>query len=200
MRPINLLSIWTFTFMGCGQLECADADCGVDPSDGLPYTSIGLEEAKQELQDRGVRLPEDADTIITRSIEDRLHRDCDVIAIMATVWGNGTNDFDGVIIGTKGEITADVDGRFAHHRADQGVFAGGYTGPTDEISMETIGGVYRGDHSFSGAVSRGGQFLPVRGMWQQTTETGGFALGLILACDDRQPTADPRETRKPSSD
>jgi hypothetical protein len=198
MRQFNLLFLSALTLAGCAQTDCEDADCATSPDTRSMDFGQGFEEARRAIEADGTRLPEDADRRVEDEIEDELRDQCVVLGIMATRWTGEPNDFDGVIFGPGGRTVADVDGRFAPFNPDFGVLAGGYT---VTLPMETdvekvdrlpapdgiggpIGGVYRGNHSFTATIARGTISLPIRGMWKRTSPTGGYALGVILNCDD----------------
>jgi hypothetical protein len=216
MRQFNLLFLSTLTLTGCDQADCEDADCATTPDARVMNFGQGFEEAKRDLEADGTRLPEDADRRVDDEIENELRDRCEVLAIMASRWTGETNDFDGIILSQGGRVLADVDGRFSPFKTEFGVLAGGYT-VTDPMETDVaevdrlpapdgiggpIGGVYKGDHSFTAAISHGAISLPIRGMWKRTSPAGGYALGVILSCDheDGDP-ADPTPIKvEPTTD
>jgi len=54
----------------------------------------------------------------------------------------------------------------------------------EPYTTQPIGGTYRGDRTFRGALTRGLTAMPVHGAWMATHENGGIAIGAILECDD----------------
>ena len=66
--------------------------------------------------------------------------------------------------------------------------------PPDEIEdpstlNHSLGGAYKADHTFSGAVSGPAAVVPVVGIWKPLDERGGFALGVLVesAADSQTP-------------
>lgn len=214
MRPLNAIFSAALTITGCQPTDCGEADCSGDPLDPRIALDPGFEEAKRELEREGIRLPDDSHGRVTDEIDDGLRERCEVMGYMAARWHADGTSYDGVIISRRGPVVADIDGRFAPSRENQGVFAGGYTvswdatagpvdtdrdedrgewkptpssGPADTppITQGTMGGHYSGTpQTFAGNISRGTDLLPVRGMWKATDRNGGYALGAVLDCTD----------------
>jgi hypothetical protein len=127
MRPLNAIFSAALTITGCQPTDCGEADCSGTPLDPRIDFEPGFEEAKRELESEGIRLPDDSDERVADQIDEGLRERCEVMAYMAARWHADGTSYDGVIISRRGPVVADIDGRFAPHREDQGVFAGGYT-------------------------------------------------------------------------
>lgn len=75
----------------------------------------------------------------------------------------------------------------------------------EEPSMlnHSLGGAYKADHTFSGAVSGAGAVVPVVGIWKPLNEQGGFALGVLVesTADSQRPSDCIRiESNQPETD
>ncbi len=68
----------------------------------------------------------------------------------------------------------------------------------DFYTTAPVGGTYRGDRTFRGALTRGPTAMPVYGAWMATHEGGGIAVGAILQC--HEPSHDEPILVEPVSD
>ncbi len=195
MNSFNPLFISMMGLMGCAQTDCTGPECADTRAIDL---TDGFEAARTVLEGEGIRLPKETEILVRDEIDADLRERCELTAVMAVRWSFNPNDFDGLIISREGEALADVDGRFAPARPDLGAFAGGYTvvppdrddgglkrdlDPTSARMDGTIGGAYTSDNRFAGAISRGENPLPVRGVWIASHQGGGYAVGAVLSCE-----------------
>jgi len=218
MTHLNLLFLGSLTLAGCAQGDCTNDDCATPGDPQTMDLGHSFIQARRRLQADGLTLPHDIDERVVAEIEPELRPRCQALALLITRWNVDHNEFDGVIINRWGHAIADVDGRFAPFQPSMGTLAGGYTVtpyaevdpderdaeailPATEGTHGTLGGAYRDNNHFAAQISRGPASLPVRGVWRQVSDQGGYAIGVVLAChsDDELTTNPGAEPVRPDT-